>query len=98
MFKKDSINVQVATEINSKRYKNINFLLLNKVFYQYITFGLFDKCSQVKKSCEKILLHLLQCELLVPESFRLKLTQLIVIYMPYIQVNFWQIYLILCLI
>ncbi|RMZ94709.1 rotatin, partial [Brachionus plicatilis] len=81
----DSINVQVATEINSKRYKNINFLLLNKVFYHYITFGLFDKSIQVKKSCEKILLHLLQCELLVPESFRLKLTQLIVIYMPYIQ-------------
>ncbi len=81
----DSINVQIATEINSKRYKRINFLLLNKIFYQLIAFGLFDKCFQVKKYCENILSHLLQCELLVPESFRLKLTQLIVIYMPFIQ-------------
>jgi hypothetical protein len=81
----DAIHVQVATEINSKRYKKIDFLLLNKVFYQFVTFGLFDKCNQVKKYCESILSRLLQCELLVPESFRLKLTQLIVIYMPFIQ-------------
>ncbi|CAF0962770.1 unnamed protein product, partial [Brachionus calyciflorus] len=81
----ESINVQVATEINSKRYKKINFFLLNKVFYQYVTFGLFDRSLQVKKQCEKILLHLIQCELLVPDNFRLKLTQLIVIYMPFIQ-------------
>jgi hypothetical protein len=80
-----SLSVQVATEINSKRYKKIEFLLLNQVFYQFVTFGLFDKCAQVKKLCENILLHLLQCELLVPESFRLKLTQLIVIYMPFMQ-------------
>ncbi len=81
----DAIHVQVATEINSKRYKKIDFLLLNKVFYQFVTFGLFDKCNQVRKCCESILSRLLQCELLVPESFRLKLTQLIVIYMPFIQ-------------
>lgn len=43
----DSLNVLVAAEINSKRYKRINFLLLNKIFYQFITFGLFDKCEQV---------------------------------------------------
>lgn len=79
----ESLNIQIATEINSQRHKNLNFLLQSRVFHQFITFGLFDK--SVKKICEKTLLHLLQCELLVPESFRLKLTQLIVIYMPFIQ-------------
>ena len=37
----------VALEVSSKRYRKINFLLLNKIFYQLITFGLFDKHEQV---------------------------------------------------
>ena len=83
---KDALNVLVAAEINSKRYKRINFLLLNKIFYQLMTFGLFDKCEQVRDLSEHILSHLIQCGLLVPESFKLKLAQLIAIYMPFIQV------------
>lgn len=42
---------------------------------------------KTKTICENILLKLIQCELLVPKSFRLKLSQLIAIYMPFIQVN-----------
>ncbi len=45
----DAINVQIATEINSKRYRRLNFLLLSKIFYQLAAFGLFDKCFQVLK-------------------------------------------------
>ena len=51
-----------------------------------MTFGLFDKCEQVRDLSEHILSHLIQCELLVPEIFKLKLAQLIAIYMPFIQV------------
>lgn len=75
----------VATEVNSKRYKSIDFLLLGKIFYQFVTFGLFDKCDQVKKCCRAVLAKLLHCELLVPECFRKKLTDLLALYMPFIQ-------------
>ena len=61
----ESLSVQIAVEINSKRYNKIRFLTLNKIFYQLITFGMYDSNESVKRVCEKILLHLLQCELLV---------------------------------
>ena len=40
----------------------------------------------MRKVCENILQHLLLSELLIPEAVRQKLTQLITIYMPFIQV------------
>lgn len=81
----NAISVQVAIEINSKRYRKIKFLTLNKVFYQLVTFGLFDPNENIRALCENIILHLLQCELLVPQIFQSKLSQLITIYMPFIQ-------------
>jgi hypothetical protein len=42
--------------------------------------------KKVKNICENILLSLIQCELLVSENFRLKLSKFISIYMPFIQV------------
>lgn len=40
---------------------------------------------KVKNISENIVSQLIQCELLVPENFKLKLAQLIAIYMPFIQ-------------
>ena len=47
---KESLNVKSAVEINSKRYKRANFLLLNRVFNQIVTCGLFDKNKHVWKT------------------------------------------------
>ena len=81
----EALSIRFAVEINSKRSRKANFLLLGKVFYQLVTFGVFDKCEQIKQLSEAVLSHLLQCELLVSEEFRQRLVQLISVYMPFIQ-------------
>jgi len=81
----DSLSVQIAIEINSKRYRKLKFLTLNKVFYQLTAHGLFDPNESVKQYAENIILRLLQSELLVPPAFLKKLAQLVALYMPFIQ-------------
>ena len=85
----DSLSVQIAVEVNSKRYKKIKFIVLNKVFYQLVTFGMFDQNEGVKQMSEVILSHLLQCELLVPEgNFLLNyLTLLLILSIKYLRVR-----------
>lgn len=64
----ESLSVQIAVEVNSKRYNKIRFLTLNKVFYQLVTFGMYDANESVKRASEDIMSHLLQCELLVSKG------------------------------
>jgi hypothetical protein len=72
---------------SAKRLKcqKLSFLLYNKVFYTLITQGLFDSMTLVQQATQSILSLLLKCELMVTDEFREKLTQLILIYMPFLQ-------------
>jgi len=81
----DSLSLQIAIEINSKRFKKLKFLILNRVFYQLVAHGIFDPNESIKQHAENILVRLLQSELLVPPTFLKKLAQMIAIYMPLIQ-------------
>ena len=77
----------VAVELNSKRYKKLQFLLINKIFFEFISFGLFDLCAKVKEYSKHILLLLMECDLLVSPDFYARIKQLFGLYIPYAQVR-----------
>ena len=86
----EMLNTNDSTSLINKSTKRIkceklSFILYNKIFYFLLSQGLFDSLTQVKQFAQSILSNLLKCELIVTEQFKEKLTQLILIYMPFIQ-------------
>ena len=78
-----SISVDTSS---ASAHERVAFLLLNRVFYQLVACGLFDaRAFRVRKASEAIVSRLLQCELLVPDAFRHRITQLLVVHMPFVQ-------------
>ena len=82
-------NAACEPSFNRKKknnFKRLYLVLLNKIFYQLVTFGLFEQNGQIKKYAENIVTRLLQIDNLVnSQGLRDRLSQLVVTYMPFIQ-------------
>ncbi|XP_064639862.1 rotatin-like [Lineus longissimus] len=82
---KNALDIETASDPNSKVTHRAIFLIDRLVLYEICCFGMTDNNTKVSNASQEIMLHLLQSQLLLPEHLWAKLLQCITCILPVLQ-------------